>query len=60
MTAREQVLQTLQDLPDDTTVEDAIERLYLLFKVERGLAQADAGEKVSQDEARHRMARWLK
>ena len=36
-----------------------MERLYLLYKVERGITQADAGQKVSQDAARKRMARWL-
>jgi len=54
------MIKAIQDLPADATVEDAIERLYLLYKVERGIAQADTGQKVSQEEARRRMARWLK
>ena len=37
-----------------------MEQLQLLYKVERGIAQADAGLKVSQEEARRRMTRWLK
>jgi len=59
MTTKEQMLQAIRALPDDATVEDAMERLYLLYKVERGIAQADTGQKVSQKEARIRMARWL-
>ena len=59
MTTKEQMLQAIRELPDEATVEDAMERLYLLYKVERGIAQADAGRKVSQEEARARMARWL-
>ena len=59
MTTKEQMLQTIRALPDDATIEDAMERLYLLYKVERGIAQADTGQKVSQEEARIRMARWL-
>jgi len=54
------MIKALQDLPANATVEDAIERLYLLYKVERGITQADAGQKVSQEEARRRMAEWLK
>jgi hypothetical protein len=57
---KEQMLKAIQELPADATVEDAMERLYLLEKIERGIAQADAGQKISQDEARRRMARWLK
>ncbi len=59
MTTKEQMVKAIQELPDDASIEDAIERLYLLFKIERGIAQADAGQKVSQEEARKRMARWL-
>ena len=47
MTTKEQMLQAIRELPNDATVEDAMERLYLLYKVERGIAQADAGQKVS-------------
>ena len=47
-------------MPDDASVEDALERLYLLYKIEKGLQQADRGELISQEEARQRMARWLK
>jgi hypothetical protein len=28
--------------------------------IEGGIAQTDAGQKVSQEEARRRMAQWLK
>lgn len=57
---KEQMIKAIQDLPADATVEDAMERLYLLYKVERGIVQADTGQKVSQEEARRRMAQWLK
>ena len=57
---KEQIIKLIQELPEEATVEDAMERLYLLYKVERGMSQADAGQKVSQEEARRRMARWLK
>ena len=60
MGIKDQMLQVIQGLPEDATVEDAMERLYLLHKIDRGIAQADAGQKVSQEEARQRMVRWLK
>ena len=57
---KEAMLKAIQELPDDATVADAMERLYLLEKIERGIAQADAGQTVSHEEARRRVARWLK
>jgi len=60
MGTKQEILLALQDLPEDATLEDAMEQLYLLYKIERGVAQADAGLKVSQDEAKERMQQWLK
>ncbi|MBN1594003.1 MAG: hypothetical protein JW941_12240 [Candidatus Coatesbacteria bacterium] len=59
MTVKEQVLDAVNELPPDVSFEDVMERLYLLYKIERGIAQADAGETVSNEEAKKRMARWL-
>ena len=53
-TVEARVLDAVRDLPEDATVEDAMERLYFLAKVEEGLRQADAGETVSSEEARRR------
>jgi predicted transcriptional regulator len=55
MEAKQQVLKALEDLPDDAGVEEALDRLYLLYKVERGLRQADRGELLTQEEVRERM-----
>lgn len=57
---KKQILKAIEELPDDASVEDALERLYLLYKIERGIRQADAGDLISQEEARRRMERWLK
>jgi hypothetical protein len=49
----------MAELPEDASIEDAMERLYLLLKVEKGIEQADRGQKLSQSEARARMSKWL-
>jgi predicted transcriptional regulator len=53
--AKERVLEAVRSLPEDATVEDAMERLYFLAKVEEGLRQAEAGESMSNEEARKRI-----
>ena len=60
LTTKDQMLKAIQELPTDATIEDAIERLYLLYKIQRGVSDADSGQKVSPQEARQRMARWLR
>ena len=58
MTMKREILRALDDLPDDANIEDAMERLYVLFKIERGLKQAETGKTVSQAEAKVRMQKW--
>jgi predicted transcriptional regulator len=60
MEAKQLVLKAIEDLPDDAGVEEALDRLYFLYKVERGLRQADHGELLAQEEVRERMGKWLK
>ncbi|WHZ17676.1 MAG: Prevent host death protein, Phd antitoxin [Nitrospira sp.] len=50
-TAKQKILEAVERLPDDATLEDAIERLCFLSKVEEGVRQSDAGETVPHQEA---------
>jgi predicted transcriptional regulator len=56
----EEILKATEELPDEASAEDALDRLNLLYRVERGLRQADIGELLSQDEVRQRVAKWRK
>ena len=53
--AKERVLEAVRELPDDATIEDAMERLYFIAKVEKGLQQAEAGKTMSHEEAKRRL-----
>jgi hypothetical protein len=54
---KQDIVRAVQDLPEDATVEEAIERLYFLAKIERGLEQSEAGNTVSHDEIKSRFPR---
>jgi hypothetical protein len=41
---RERMIEAIRDLPPDASVDDAIERLVFLAKIEEGLEQLDRGE----------------
>jgi predicted transcriptional regulator len=49
---KERVLEAVRQLPADATMEDVMERLYFLAKIERGLADAEAGRVTSHEEVR--------
>ena len=51
---KQDIVRAIQDLPEDATVEDAIERLYFLATIEPGLEQSEAGNTVAHDEIKSR------
>lgn len=52
---KQKVLEAVEGLPPDATIEDAMEKLFFLAKVQRGLDQADAEETVSHEVAKERL-----
>ena len=54
---RDRIIHALEDLPPDTTIEEAIERLVFLANIGAGLTELDAGKGVPHDEAKRRLGR---
>lgn len=52
---RDRIIEALRDLPPDATIDDAIERLVFLAKIEAGLAELDAGQGIAHDEVKRRL-----
>jgi len=52
---RDRILEALQDLPADATVDDAIERLVFLAKIDAGLAELDEGRGIPHAEVKQRL-----
>ena len=56
MTTKQKVIDVVEALPEDVSIEDAMEHLLFLAKTERGIRQADTGQTVSHAQVRERMA----
>lgn len=54
-TTKDRLVEAVQQLPADATVEQAMERLYFLAKVEVGLQQAEAGQLLSHEDVKRRL-----
>jgi predicted transcriptional regulator len=57
VTNKQRILDALRDLADDASIEEAMERLYALAKMEKGLAQLDAGRSLDHEEVERRLDR---
>ena len=58
-TAKEQLRDLIERLPDDCTLEDVQYHLYVQQKVRLGLDDVRAGRGLTQREVERRMAQWI-
>jgi len=58
-TAKNEVQQLLNTLPDDCSLEDIQYHLYVIEKVRNGLEIADTEGTLSQEEVEQRLGKWL-
>lgn len=56
---KEAVIEAIRQMPDDTTVEDIIEALYVRRKIDAGLRDVAEGRTMTDEEARKRLGKWL-
>jgi predicted transcriptional regulator len=54
---KERAIRVIEDLPPEAGLDQVMERLYFLHKVERGLRQIETGGVVTHEEARRRLKR---
>ena len=58
-TLKEKMERLIHSLPEEASIEEAMEKLYLLYKIEKGIQQADTGKTVSHEEAKKHLDEWL-
>lgn len=56
---KEQVIQMIQELPEDITLDDVMAELYFRLQVDAGLKELDEGKGIPHEEVEKRVAKWL-
>lgn len=57
---KDKVVEAVRELPQEFELDELIERLIFVDKVEKGLQQLDNGETKTQDEAKRIVKSWQK
>ena len=58
MMDKQAVIDALQRLPEDATLEEISEELRIMVSIRRGRADIAAGRTKTQEEAEHLLASW--
>ena len=60
MAVKDVAKQVIDALPDEATLEDIIQALYVKAKFSRGEREIRNGEGVPHEEAKQRLRKWAK
>lgn len=60
MLTKENVIKTVSMLPDNFSLDELVDQLIFIEKVQKGLDESFADKVYSKDEAKKRLSKWLK
>jgi hypothetical protein len=56
---KQRVQHLLDAFPEDVNVDEFLEKVYLLEKIDVGERQIEVGETISHEDAKKRLEKWL-
>jgi hypothetical protein len=60
MITKTQLISTLDNLPENLTIDQIIDHLIFVEKVQKGIDDSEKGRIFTSDEAKKRLDKWLR
>ncbi len=60
MLTKNQVIKSLKEMPDKFSIDDLMDKLILLQKIEVGLEQSKKGQVYTSEQAKEMLKKWSK
>ena len=59
MTTKDKIISSIKNLPDSVTIDDILDQIILIEKIEKGIEQSNKNQIVSDDALDQRLGKWL-
>ena len=60
MLTKAQLIESMGRLPENLTVDQIMEHILFIEKVQKGLSDSEEGRTMNKEEAKKRLQKWLK
>jgi len=59
MSQKELVLEAIQELPDDASIDQIADRVEFMAAIQKGIDDIDRGDTIPHEEIKKQLATWL-
>ena len=59
MSQKEIVLEAIQELPDNVSIDQIADRVEFMAAIQKGIADIDRGDTIPHEEIKKQLATWL-
>ena len=59
MTTKDKVISSISKLPDNVSIDDILDQIILVEKIEKGIDQSNKNQIVPDEELDQRLGKWL-
>jgi len=59
MSQKELVLEAIQELPDDASLDQIVDRVEFMAAIQKGIDDIDRGDTIPHEEVKKQLATWL-
>jgi predicted transcriptional regulator len=53
------IIESISKLPDEVTIDEIVERLIIIEKIEKGRKEVQAGKVNTEEQAETKLKKWL-
>ena len=53
------VIESISKLPDEVTIDEIVERLIVIEKIEKGRKEVQDGKVNTEEQAKAKLSKWL-
>jgi len=58
MTIKDKIISVINKLPDTVTIDDILDQIILVEKIEKGVEQSNRNEIIPDDKLDQRLGKW--
>lgn len=59
MSQKELVLEAIQELPDDASIDQIADRVEFMAAIQKGIDDIDRGDTIAHEDIKRQLATWL-